>query len=333
MGNTDADRAAGATWTVTCAIVLGEDRVCLAARRGDPEDPSCEGAVMVYSGPSRGWAVRRTSRPFVSLAPVALADGGDGVCALGKDGHVEVLSPDTGATAAVESISRLIPGNPRKKTYGELTAVRRVGASLFACGASGQVYRRDASGAWAHADEGVLQTGKVGLDDLRIGVDLGGTSERDLYFVTAEFRPEGLVGRLYHHDGDAWSRVEIPTRDPLGAIFVEDADHVWLVGDRSTVLGGSRRQGFGPLLSGAGPHTWSAIQRYRGALFLGSNHGLFRHDEARRRFVKVRTGLDRELGAVCSLGVSGDVLWCAGQGDLARYDGAAWSRVVIPDTI
>lgn len=330
MENTGARTAEQSPWILTCALALDADRLVAGAIRGDLDDWDAENALFALD---RGaWTRLPAEKGVVGLAALPDADGGERVFALWKNGRVQAFSPSAGpgGTREEEWIDRVVPRNVRKKTYGELTCLRRIGGALFACGASGQVYRRDSHGAWAHFDEGVLERGSVEGSDLRVAAAIAGSSEEDLYVLVGEFRTEGLVPRVLHHDGKAWSRLDVPADQVLNDIHVEDEEHVYFCGMRSTVLAGNHRRGFGPVVPGVGPHALMAVTLFRDTLFMASNYGIVRHDPMKRRLLKVRTELAREPGSMYTTTAAQGALWFMGQRELVRFDGEAWSRVELP---
>ncbi len=107
-------------------------------------------------------------------------------------------------------------------------------------------------------------------------------------------------------------------------------ERVWVAGLEGALLVGNHRSGFTDLTSKGTAHLFHDLTVYRGTLFLGSNHGLFRYDELGRRVVRVRTNLSPELACVHTVDHADGVLWCVGPKDIACFDGDTWTRIHHP---
>jgi hypothetical protein len=83
------------------------------------------------------------------------------VCALSKEGEVEIYS---GKQNRAERLEKIADAGLRLSQYkggttGYVTHIREIGDSLYVCGMSGQVYRRapGLEGEWQHCDQGIFQ--------------------------------------------------------------------------------------------------------------------------------------------------------------------------------
>jgi hypothetical protein len=315
---------------LTGAVALGSERICLTATRGDPDEFAPPTLLLTYDRNAvQPWTAREIPRWITSLERWVDERGDMVTATLAPNGTVEIGSAP--GPMIVETIPRGMPERPGK-TYGEVTALRRIGTSLWACGASGQVYRRTESGAWIHADAGLLQVGETAFDNQRIGGDLAGTSEQDIYHTVGKFGPDGLTGNLFHFDGNSWIYLSTPTDAVLSAILVESPDRIWICGD-GVVLFGNRRAGFQMLSTAPSPHVFNSLALHQDTLWLGSNFGLCRYDPSRNRFVNAHTGVDRKLSWVHTLTKSDGVLWCVGPDGMLRHDGRSWTRIDLPDPL
>jgi hypothetical protein len=96
-----------------------------------------------------------------------------------------------------------------------------------------------AAGVWGSARDDIWVVGRDGIfhvvgDAITPGpegafFDVWGAAADDVWAVGAE-------GGLAHWDGDAWTRVEAPTRLNLLAVWGSGSDDVWAVGDGGTIL-------------------------------------------------------------------------------------------------
>lgn len=309
------------------AAALGPDRLWLTAALDALPERSYATRMFEYDRlrPSP-WRHRDLPWRDVALARYVERPGsGPAVCAVSDEGQVHMIT-------AEGTVQEDIPGaglvKPGAKRHGHVLSVRQTGDHLYASGAGGQVYRRSAPGRWDHMDDGLLQPGD-GTDRLLLYA-VGGPAEDDLY-AAGDIPGHGSPGRLYHWNGSSWRQLQIPPVRGLNAIFTSAGGRVWLAGLRGALLAGDHRAGFRPVLSGPSPHLFHDVLVREGVVYLASNHGLFRHDPDRRAAVRVRTGLDPELSYVSRIQAFGDVLWCVGPKDVARFDGSRWARIHHPD--
>lgn len=232
-----------------------------------------------------------------------------------------------------ERISGAGIGRPDSKGYGYLNDIRQIGSHLYACGASGQVYRRNSPGNWAHMDDGLLQPPDT-ESGLYVPVAIAGPAEDSIY-VVGYVDDAGLPPRADHWDGRKWHRVDMPSGAArLTNLYVESAKRIWMCGDNGTLLVGNAADGFVSVGPTADQKLIYSIALFRGVGFVGTNLGLFRFDPSRKGspFRPVKTGLKPELvDANVVQSVDDEVLWSIGGKDIARFDGRTWTRYLDPD--
>ncbi|WP_437313167.1 hypothetical protein [Sorangium sp. So ce385] len=316
--------------TITGALALSASSVYLSATFAAPGDYTPHTRLFLYDeGGAPPWTAHDVGFFTVGLEKQAAPGEDLALCALSLDGEVELRSA---RGAVIEPIPEAGLRRPTSKGYGFLTALRRVGDRLFACGSAGQVYRRLGPGRWAHADAGLLQAPPgVDFQDLVRPVDLQGPAEDDLYLAAQQLGPRGLEGSLFHLGGPRWRRLAVPPVGGLNAVHVESAQRIWVCGHEGALLVGNHRDGFRSVSRERSPHLFHAVAMYQETLYLGSNFGLFRYDLERRRALRVRTGLEQELRYIHTIEQAGGVLWCVGPTDIARFDGERWTRVHPPE--
>lgn len=248
--------------------------------------------------------------------------------ALGEDGHFALLTP----TIQREEIGDSGIHRPSSAGYGYLNAVRQIGAHVYACGYSGQVYRRHGFNDWRHADQGLLQSPQT-RDGAYFAQAIDGPHEDSIYVVGSE-NARGHPPRLDHWDGNRWSRLALPAGvGRLTNLLVESDQRIWLVGAKGTLLLGNAADGFrfvGPL---GEKKLILSVALYRGVGYVGTNTGLFSFDPLApaKGLHRVRTALSPELIDANVVHAVDDVLWSMGPKDLARFDGSNWVRINHPD--
>ena len=203
--------------------------------------------------------------------------------------------------------------------YGYLQRIRQIGTDLFACGHSGQVYRRAAPGDWRHIDDGILLP--VSSTEVFMPSDINGPDPDHLFLVANR-------GQVFFRDGSrddfVWARIEVPTDEWLHAIHVENADTIWICGRNGTLLRGNERTGFTDLSSIRDNETFLSIAGFEGKIYLGHADGVSVYDGT--SIQPVATGLKPDLKDSHLVDAVDGVLWSFGYGDVARFDGVTWKR-------
>jgi hypothetical protein len=248
--------------------------------------------------------------------------------ALGENGEVVLLS--------LQQVQERIPGaglQPEfSKGYGYLNDIQQIGGHLYACGYSGQVYRRNGAGDWAHMDEGILQA--PGPDTGQyFAAAINGPHERAIY-VAGSLNSRGNPPRADFWNGDHWSPLTLPaTAGRITNIFVESEDRIWICGAQGTLLLGNAAEGFRTMNPLGARQLFLSVTKFQDQLYLGSNLGLFRFDPVKPNalFRAVRSSLRPGIQDANIAAAADDVLWSMGPKDILRYDGVKWERFNHPD--
>jgi hypothetical protein len=230
------------------------------------------------------------------------------MCALGMWGALLLLGS---GDRHVEQIGGSVEAI---KARGPLRGVRSIGEQVVAVGMGRQVWRRDASGAWAAIDQGARpaegEREVVGFE----AVD--GFSDSDMYAV-------GWSGEIWHYDGARWSREASPTTAVLTGVLCGGDGTVYACGRKGLLL--ARRAGVWSVIEHASmiDDLWH-LAWYRDTLYLASMDGLF--TLAGERLLALQFG-DDAPSSCYHLAVGDGVLWSVGAKDIMAFDGAAWRRI------
>lgn len=249
-------------------------------------------------------------------------------CALTGAGDVEL------ANSAGQSYEKIAgAGLASERALGDVTRIREIGSTLFACGGSGQVYKRDNIG-WMPIDDDLVAIAKgafefpnsnapISNEALRQLTqtlrrlpnlnDIDGSDESDVYVC-------GNGGNLFHFNGASWNKIALNTDAILTSIHCVSSDEIWVVGQDGTILVGNARTGFrnlGEFFPGG--YIWS-VRYFKGRIYLGTLHGLYVLDGSNVRLVSEGKLHDQsQIIAVDSF--SDAVLWIATDRHAFRYDG------------
>lgn len=242
------------------------------------------------------------------------------VAALSELGAIEIYS-GTG------SVFEQIPdAGLAGKGFGYLNRIRCIDGVLFACGYSGQIYRRDES-SWLHMDEGLLTEPSPYPGKKRIQswlarqvacidiLDINGLAQNDLYAVGAD-------GFIAHYDGTKWTTLQCQTQACLHGIFAVSQEEVWIAGSRGTLLKGNVNTGFAAVVKRGMSADFYGVAKYDQQVFIGASDGLYRLEGTDA----VVAGPSRDVGiaAVADVEVKDGVLWALASKHLLRFDGASW---------
>jgi hypothetical protein len=248
--------------------------------------------------------------------------------ALSENGQVVLLGPN--------QVSEAIPDAGLTQTssrgFGYLNDIQQIGDHLYACGFSGQVYRRTGDNDWEHMDQGLLQQPGMSGGEYFAQV-IKGPHESAIYLAGSENLP-GHPPRVDFWNGVRWTRLTVPvTAGRITDIHVESEQRIWMCGAKGTLLLGNARDGFRTMNPLGATQLFLSVTKFRDRLYLGSNVGLFQFDPSNqtRAFRKVRTHLQPELLDANVVEAVDDVLWSIGPKDVARFDGAKWERFQHPD--
>ena len=264
-------------------------------------------------------------------------------CILGREGKVNIYGPG-GKPDCVFQIANAGVFDDGAIGLGYVNRIRPVGAGLYVCGQSRQVYRFDwdggdlATGRWVDFAGPMRQAPMseppedsnddeafdrwLDENDAIDFVDIAGPSEDDIYAVGDE---------AWHWDGARWTQLAMPTDEALAAIKVVSPELIWIVGHNGTLLAGNARDGFRDQSTVDDNQNFTGVEWFGDRLFLASNFGMFTFDPATRKIERYATDLKPDLKDTHMLEAKDGILWSFGFKDLAWFDGSRWTRVDHPD--
>lgn len=226
--------------------------------------------------------------------------------ALSMHGEVHSWDPRGETEQTIAGAGSREPGG-----RGPLTQIRQIGASLFACGSHGQVYRRSEAG-WDLVDETILDPARTRALWLN---GLGGAAEDELLVV-------GYHGRILRFDGRRFDELAVPTNVHLERVWSSGPGLAYVCGNYGTLLR-ITPSGIDDLSIDTDEHFWglAGLDGRIYACSLSTIYALDDDDQLR----ELDTGLGPEVGFY-RLDSKGGALWSFGAHDLIRFDGQAWTR-------
>lgn len=248
--------------------------------------------------------------------------------ALSENGQVVFLGPNQ----VQEQIHEAGLHHTRSKGFGYLNDIQQIGEYLYACGFSGQVYRRIGEHNWVHMDEGILQQPGMNGGEYFVQV-INGFSAQGIYIAGSE-NLRGYPPRADFWNGKQWSRLNLPkSAGRITNIFVESEEKIWMCGSKGTILLGNAHDGFLNLNEFEQNYLFLSICKFKEKIYLGSNLGLFTFNpiDFSEGINKVHTAMKPELQDANVVESVDDVLWSIGPKDIARFDGIKWERFHHPD--
>jgi hypothetical protein len=245
-----------------------------------------------------------------------------------ENGQVVYLRPQQ----IVEQIPDAGLYHDSSKGFGYLNDIQQIGSTLYACGYSGQVYKRRGDNDWVHMDQEILQQpGTNGGEYFAQAIN--GPNEHAIYLAGSVNLP-GHPPRADFWNGSQWKRLILPmSAGRITNIFVESEDRIWMCGAKGTLLLGNARDGFVAMNPLGARQLLLSVTKFKNLYYLGTNIGLFEFDPNKqiRVFRKVRTQLQPEIADTNIVQSVDDVLWCMGAKDIVRFDGVKWERFHHPD--
>ncbi|MDI9340535.1 MAG: hypothetical protein QM534_08180 [Sediminibacterium sp.] len=248
--------------------------------------------------------------------------------ALSENGEVIFLGPNqSGEKIGDSGLSS------DSKGYGYLNCIVQIGHHLFACGYSGQVYRRSSTGIWHHFDSSILQTSDSTEPKYFIE-SMNGCSENDIYCVGSTSEP-GYPGRADYWNGKHWTKLDLPIdTGRLTNLYIESHEKIWLCGANGTLLCGNVNDGFIKVKVKYLNSLITSVTKFQECLFLATSKGIFYFDPriSDPVLMQVITNLQppQLTDTLIVQSVEG-YLWSIGSKKITRFDGKIWESIQHPD--
>lgn len=317
--------------TFTTASVIVDDAIVLACAGDELEDFARFTRISQFdmTRPPHWWKDDQDWRASSIAYFSSDREDFDGFAVLSEEGHVRYFGeqPD---------ILEKIPGSgvysDDAENWGYLADLQQIGEHLYACGYSGQVYKRIGPNQWTHMDAGLLQDPRAELVRLALSV-INGPHENAIY-AAGYLHEAYLPPRAYFWNGQEWRELKLPdVAERITNIHVESEERIWLCGSNGTLLLGNAHTGFHSQSTTNDNQLFLSVCKYRNRIYLGSNLGLFVYDPVRpaKGIQKVVTGLQPELQDANIVDSVDQVLWSIGPKDIAKFDGKTWTRIHHPD--
>lgn len=258
-------------------------------------------------------AIRDNKWVFLKSVPAVIggitsAPGGNPMLALGRDGEVFTVNPETKEIA--QSGIAL-----RGPTY--MQGIIRARDQFCAFGGSHQVYLGQ-PGDWTAADANIYREFVVG--ELHMLYDMAEAPDGSL--VTCG--RDGFTARM---QTDRWQGLDAPTNLPLHAIAPLGEDRFVLVGAGGAVFVLKNYEEWHDLTEtlGLGKPLWD-VQPYKDKLYLAASDELIELSPVSDTEFEVTDTREMPATKLCA----NDYLWCIGGEEVLRFDGEAWETFLCP---
>lgn len=235
-------------------------------------------------------------------------------CSLSEQGDVELYSS---AGITIEKIKGAGLGHT-EENRGYMTRIRHIGDALYACGYSGQVYKRQKE-KWERFDAGIRDKSPASLtaSDTPLDlIDIHGLHDSDIYIVGSE-------GFIAHYNGVKWSVLPPVTRACLYGILIQSESEVWIAGSNGTILQGSATGGFRAIYRKTHDCDFYSIANFKGEYYIGASDGIYNLHH--NKILKIN--LPKQIIEIDSIEAKDGILWALSSKKLIKYDGLTWKII------
>lgn len=200
------------------------------------------------------------------------------------------------------------PATPPKVQRG-VRSVAAIEGRAYAVGLSGMVYRLEAVAYWSRIDTGI--SGNVDLHAIH------GFNATNLYAV-------GSHGEVWHHNGKAWTKRDMPTNLNLTTVTCADDGMVYIAGHDGVLIRG--RDDVWEVIEheDTADDIWD-LEWFEGQLYVATMEGVYRLQKD--RLVAIDFGDDIPRSSY-QLSAANGVMWSIGEFDIMSYNGTRWVRIV-----
>ncbi len=250
-------------------------------------------------------------------------------CALSEEGDVLY----TGGGYSTEKIIGAGVNSEDSVGWGYLSDIQQIGDNLYACGYSGQVYKRTPEKKWIHIDDGLLQKPEIPMDET-IGLSVINGPSEDAIYAAGYLHTDWLPPKAFFFNGKFWSEIKLPeVAERIVNMYIESDNRIWMCGANGTLLCGNAKDGFKSLSTVNDNQLFTSITKFENKVYLSSNLGLFIYDpnNIEEGIKKVKTNLTPDIQDSNIVDCCKKILWSIGAKDIARFDGNKWERIQHPD--
>lgn len=198
---------------------------------------------------------------------------------------------------------------PKEARYGGFRSVSEIAGRAFAVGIRGLVYQLDELDLWKRIDDGLLNTFNIQA--------IHGFDASDIYAV-------GRKGEVWHYDGKAWDKLDMPTNANLTSVKCAANGTVYITGHSGTLLCGSDETWKIINHESTDEDLWD-IEWFEDKVYVSSMSWVYRLEG--HRLVKIDFGNDTPKTCY-QLSTADGVMWSNGEYDIMSFDGKAWIRIV-----
>lgn len=221
---------------------------------------------------------------------------------------------------------------------GYLKTIRIIGNEVFACGSSGQIYKKKIdSDNWVEMhitfDENSELLKSIDFDDKFPDVfeielfDINGISNSNLYAVGRI----GVDGLIAHYNGVDWNILPRITPSDLNSISLTNDNDILICGDHGNLIRGNYLNGFERLTSKGISHNFYNAADYKDSIYIASEKYLYKFKDGMYSKVMIREDLN-DLGFLKVEQIN-DILWVLMEKYLIRFDGVHWEVIENPDNL
>ncbi|MFI8616851.1 hypothetical protein ACIGHN_15220 [Acidovorax sp. NPDC077693] len=317
--------------TYRTGAAIASDCFCASVAMDEYDDFERYSRVVTYDEQDHEtWIFHEEDRLICSVCIFRdTQDGSRYFANLSEDGEVQIMTENF----LEEKILGAGVNGEDSVGWGYLSDIQQIGDHLYACGYSGQVYKRWGPNDWVHMDSGLLQDPKTPMEDTIALSVINGPHENAIYAAGYQ-HAEWLPPKAYFFNGSQWRELELPAvAERIVNMYVESESRIWMCGSNGTLLLGNAQDGFKSLSTIDDNQLFTSVCKFKDKICLASNMGLFAYDPTNSDagIRKVVTGLQPELQDANIVDSYDKVLWSIGPKDIARFDGNKWERIQDPD--
>ena len=217
--------------------------------------------------------------------------------------------------------------------FGYISNIQQIGIHLYACGFSGQVYKRHGSNDWKHMDEGLLQKSGTPMDEVIALTKINGFDENSIYAAGYQYT-DWFPPKVFFFNGIKWKEIIMPeVVERITDIYIESPQRIWMCGANGTLIVGNADDGFQSLSTINDNKLFTSISKFKNDIYLASDAGLFIYNpnDHELGIKKVTSTLHPDIQDANIVSPHGNVLWSIGHKDINRFDGKNWERIHHPD--